>query len=149
MVSTKTAAFRSGTVLHLNARCFRCPPSRKLGLSEASLDRVHDRLIGRPGPCVGLTKLPDYMRSFDDVWSLTPRPTLPFIAQQIPSECRRGADYRVASGLSASSFCLPIAGCRNWSSPPKRADRQLVKCFATITPQASETITALPPRYGE
>jgi peptidoglycan/xylan/chitin deacetylase (PgdA/CDA1 family) len=29
---------------------------------------LHDRLIGRPGRCTGLTRLLDHMRSFEDVW---------------------------------------------------------------------------------
>jgi peptidoglycan/xylan/chitin deacetylase (PgdA/CDA1 family) len=29
---------------------------------------LHDRLIGRPGRCTGLTKLLKHMRSFEDVW---------------------------------------------------------------------------------
>jgi allantoinase len=32
---------------------------------------LHDRLIGRPGRCVGLIKLLDYMRRCDDVWFCT------------------------------------------------------------------------------
>jgi allantoinase len=32
---------------------------------------LHDRLIGRPARCVGLIKLLDYMRGFDDVWFCT------------------------------------------------------------------------------
>ena len=29
---------------------------------------LHDRLIGRPGRCIGLIRLLEYMRKFDDVW---------------------------------------------------------------------------------
>ena len=29
---------------------------------------LHDRLIGRPGRCMGLIRLLEYMRKFDDVW---------------------------------------------------------------------------------
>jgi peptidoglycan/xylan/chitin deacetylase (PgdA/CDA1 family) len=32
---------------------------------------LHDRLIGRPGRCVGLIRLLEYMRGFDDVWFCT------------------------------------------------------------------------------
>jgi allantoinase len=32
---------------------------------------LHDRLIGRPGRCAGLTKLLEYMRGFDGVWFCT------------------------------------------------------------------------------
>lgn len=32
---------------------------------------LHDRLIGRPGRCIGLLRLLEYMRSFKDVWFCT------------------------------------------------------------------------------
>ncbi len=32
---------------------------------------LHDRLIGRPARCVGLIKLLEYMRGFDDIWFCT------------------------------------------------------------------------------
>lgn len=32
---------------------------------------LHDRLIGRPGRCVGLIKLLEYIRGFDDIWFCT------------------------------------------------------------------------------
>ena len=89
-------SFSIGNCSSLTCAMLSMSSVAKAGLSEASLDRVHDRLIGRPGPCVGLTKLPDYMRSFDDVWSLTPRPTLPFnsAANSYRVQKRRGLPRR-------------------------------------------------------